>query len=56
MVAVKEENNCIVCMEKQADCVFFDCGHLHVCMPCSVNLKLCPVCRKKILKVVKVFK
>jgi len=48
---------CTICMDAVADTVFVPCGHLVSCGDCAAQLKRkpCPVCRKKIKIVQKVF-
>ena len=46
----KELNECIICMEKQRNMIFFPCYHLICCEECG-NMKVkeeCPECKKKI--------
>jgi len=51
-----EDNLCSICMEKQIDSVLLDCAHSSVCMECTKNLKICPMCRQPIVKAIKIFK
>ena len=51
-----DENLCKICVNNMVECVFSECGHMICCMNCSSNLKTCPICRKKIVIVIKVFK
>jgi len=46
---------CIVCMDAVKNTVFLECGHLACCTTCSDKLKLCPVCRNQITRVVPIF-
>eukprot|EP01113_Clastostelium_recurvatum_P029760 TRINITY_DN35974_c0_g1_i1.p1 TRINITY_DN35974_c0_g1~~TRINITY_DN35974_c0_g1_i1.p1 ORF type:complete len:330 (-),score=34.31 TRINITY_DN35974_c0_g1_i1:19-1008(-) len=50
-----ESNICRVCMDHEIDAVILRCGHLAVCMGCSRNLKACPMCRKPITEIVKIY-
>ena len=47
---IKELNECIICMEKQRNMIFFPCHHLICCDGCGYNkVKYeCPECKKKI--------
>lgn len=47
---------CAICMDAEADAVFLDCGHLVACTECGRRLAECPICRRNIIRVVKVFK
>jgi hypothetical protein len=56
----KGENECVVCLDKPKDHVIFNCMHLCLCETCvtEVNNKKppkCPLCSKKITKIVRVF-
>lgn len=46
---------CKICETKRADHVFFDCGHVVACKNCAFQLNECPVCRKEIIDVMKIF-
>lgn len=49
---------CAICMEAPVDTVFVPCGHMATCNSCAERLgkrKPCPVCRKKIKLVQRVF-
>ena len=47
---IKELNECIICMEKQRNMIFFPCHHLICCEECGYNKVKdeCPECKKKI--------
>ena len=48
---------CKICMEAEICFVFIPCGHICTCENCAVNgdLKICPMCRKQIIKRLKTF-
>ena len=46
---------CVVCLEKTADVVLLNCGHLCSCSSCVSLLNCCPVCRGNIERYVPVF-
>lgn len=46
---------CIICFENQVDCVFLECGHISCCKICGDKMNQCPICRRPIARVVKVF-
>jgi hypothetical protein len=52
----EEDKTCKICMDSNIECVFVECGHMICCMKCSPSLKICPVCRATIVKIVKVYK
>jgi hypothetical protein len=49
--------HCVVCHENQRDTVIVPCNHLCLCSACSTValLKECPMCRKKIEKLQKIY-
>jgi len=56
----KTENECVVCLDKPKDHVIFNCMHLCLCENCvtDINSKKnpkCPLCSKKITKIVRIF-
>jgi len=53
----QESPLCIVCQEKDRDAVFLPCRHLCTCNLCATSqlLKSCPLCRKNITAVLRVF-
>ena len=51
-----EDDLCKICMDAIVDCVLLDCGHMISCTKCGKRLAECPMCRKNIIKVVRVFK
>jgi len=53
---LSDANQCIVCMDAPLETVFLECGHLACCQNCSVKLKLCPMCRLPISRVVPIFR
>lgn len=46
---------CIICAEFKADACMLPCAHLFTCTLCASKVTQCPVCRKHIEKIVKVF-
>lgn len=64
MVAVKPPDSesakpvfreCVVCMTKPPSHVLIPCGHLCMCMACSVALEQCPICRVRVQSTMRVF-
>lgn len=49
-------DTCVVCMDAPFETVFLECGHLACCHKCSVQLKLCPICRNPISRIVPIFR
>jgi hypothetical protein len=46
---------CNICMDNEMGIVFLPCGHLVCCPQCAISLTDCPLCRKPILRTVRVF-
>ncbi|CAK9143995.1 unnamed protein product [Ilex paraguariensis] len=51
---------CVICYDEPRDCFFIPCGHCATCYVCAQRImdgerKACPVCRKFINKVRKLF-
>ncbi|KAH9417415.1 hypothetical protein DERP_007413 [Dermatophagoides pteronyssinus] len=51
--------DCWLCCERSIDCVLLDCGHLISCLLCAQQkirrFGKCPVCRKIVWKVVRIY-
>ena len=39
--------SCIICFDRNINCVCTPCGHQMCCLECSSNLKACPVCNAR---------
>ncbi|XVE82871.1 hypothetical protein DITRI_Ditri16bG0040400 [Diplodiscus trichospermus] len=51
---------CVICYDEQRNCFFVPCGHCATCYDCAKRIydgenKICPVCRRVIGKVRKLF-
>jgi len=44
-VVTTVEDVCVLCCEKQMDCVLTPCGHQICCSGCGSNLSKCPICK-----------
>ena len=52
--AKKENELCVVCMDKCIDMVMVDCHHMCLCKGCSTKWTMsCPICRSRVRMVVK---
>ena len=56
----ENELTCQICLLNNVDCVFYSCGHMYCCNSCALKLNesnnCCPVCRKEIIEIVKVYR
>jgi hypothetical protein len=50
---------CAICMDNQRNSAFYDCGHLCCCYFCATGVQQgtgkCPVCRKRIVAVLRIY-
>ena len=51
-----EDEECVVCMAAPKECVLLECAHACVCEQCAGTLIACPLCRRPIDRVVRIFK
>jgi len=42
-----DEDECIICFEREINCVATPCGHQICCLECSSGLSDCPVCKSE---------
>ena len=52
---VEEDDLCKICYDREMNCALTPCGHM-VCFECSKRIKACPVCRRRVFKVQRVFR
>ncbi|KAJ5642014.1 Zinc fingerRING-type [Penicillium lividum] len=55
-VADEEADMCQICYSEEQDAVFIDCGHVCSCVTCAKQVDLCPICRKSIKSVIKIYR
>ncbi|KAM5507537.1 hypothetical protein McanMca71_000804 [Microsporum canis] len=55
-VADEEMNLCQICYTEEQDSLFYTCGHVCACGSCARQVEICPVCREKVISVVKIFR
>jgi hypothetical protein len=55
-VADEQADLCQICYGEEIDALFFDCGHVCACVECARQCELCPICRKQVKQVVKMFR
>ncbi|KAL8730105.1 MAG: hypothetical protein Q9166_004304 [cf. Caloplaca sp. 2 TL-2023] len=55
-VADEEQAMCKICYESEMDALFYDCGHVVACEECARQVDVCPVCRKNVRAVCRIWK
>ncbi len=50
---LRQRTVCKICMEDTVAVIFLPCGHLVSCLNCSMAMRECPVCRRRIVGVVR---
>ncbi|ODM15744.1 hypothetical protein SI65_08978 [Aspergillus cristatus] len=55
-VVNEEMDLCQICYGGEKDACFFDCGHVCACVGCARMVDLCPICRRRIVNVVKIYR
>ncbi|KAL2004605.1 hypothetical protein VTN00DRAFT_3341 [Thermoascus crustaceus] len=55
-VADEEMDLCQICYGEDQDALFYDCGHVCACVGCARQVDICPICRKNVISVVKIYK
>uniref|UniRef100_A0A914VF83 Protein neuralized n=1 Tax=Plectus sambesii TaxID=2011161 RepID=A0A914VF83_9BILA len=57
---LQEGDECSVCMSAGVDCVIYTCGHMCMCYDCACEQWKrkgdCPICRKNITDVIRIYK
>ncbi|KAF6775601.1 hypothetical protein AHF37_05449 [Paragonimus kellicotti] len=49
------EKTCCVCLNAVPDCALDPCGHVAMCYNCAVGLTDCPVCRRHVQRVLRIY-
>ncbi|KKZ65426.1 ubiquitin thiolesterase [[Emmonsia] crescens] len=55
-VADEEMDLCQICYSEDQDALFYSCGHVCACVSCAKQVDICPMCRKKVANVVKIYR
>ena len=55
-VADEEMAMCKICYENEMDALFYDCGHVAACEECARQVDACPVCRKNVRAVCRIWR
>jgi len=56
LIGSNEDDKCIICFVSTANTALIECGHMSYCENCSKLLKECPICRKVVVRTVRIFK
>ena len=51
-----EELTCKICLTNEANALIRRCGHAVACVYCLEKCDICPVCRKKIKEVIRIYR
>jgi len=49
------ENLCMICYTQEQSCAFYSCGHVCACLECAERLETCPICKKRVIHVLKLY-
>lgn len=49
------KTECVICLVRDREVVFFPCGHVCTCSTCSKLVQECPLCRRKIQERLRVY-
>lgn len=47
---------CVICLEERYNSVFSSCGHMCCCVGCASQLNQCPLCRRRVEHVIRVYR
>ncbi|KAL9621441.1 MAG: hypothetical protein Q9160_004084 [Pyrenula sp. 1 TL-2023] len=54
-VAQEDEQLCQICYGEAQDALFYDCGHVCACLECARQVESCPICRRAVKGVVRIY-
>lgn len=52
---LKDCKNCLVCQSEPVNCLIKPCNHACICEQCSLKLEECPLDRKRIEHIEKIY-
>ncbi|ETN46120.1 uncharacterized protein HMPREF1541_00304 [Cyphellophora europaea CBS 101466] len=55
-VADEEADLCQICYGEEIDALFYDCGHVCACVDCAKQCETCPICRRSVRHVVRMWR
>ncbi|XP_029059064.1 E3 ubiquitin-protein ligase LRSAM1 isoform X2 [Monodon monoceros] len=50
-----QTSECVVCLEREAQMIFLNCGHVCCCQQCCQPLRTCPLCRQDIAQRLRIY-
>ncbi|XP_006892600.1 PREDICTED: E3 ubiquitin-protein ligase LRSAM1 isoform X2 [Elephantulus edwardii] len=50
-----QTSECVVCLEREAQMIFLNCGHVCCCQQCCQPLRTCPLCRQEIAQCLRIY-
>nr|XP_012627437.1 E3 ubiquitin-protein ligase LRSAM1 isoform X2 [Microcebus murinus] len=50
-----QTSECVVCLEREAQMIFLNCGHVCCCQQCCQPLRTCPLCRQPIAQCLRIY-
>ncbi|XP_038405231.1 E3 ubiquitin-protein ligase LRSAM1 isoform X4 [Canis lupus familiaris] len=50
-----QTSECVVCLEREAQMIFLNCGHVCCCQQCCQPLRTCPLCRQEITQRLQIY-
>ncbi|CAK7292021.1 E3 ubiquitin-protein ligase LRSAM1 [Vulpes lagopus] len=50
-----QTTECVVCLEREAQMIFLNCGHVCCCQQCCQPLRTCPLCRQEIMQRLRIY-
>ncbi|XP_016019193.2 E3 ubiquitin-protein ligase LRSAM1 isoform X1 [Rousettus aegyptiacus] len=50
-----QTSECVVCLEREAQMIFLNCGHVCCCQQCCPPLRTCPLCRQDITQRLRIY-
>lgn len=54
-VSEEEKRLCRICFGERADVAFYSCGHVVACRECASRVADCPVCRRRVRDVIRLY-
>jgi hypothetical protein len=54
-VSEEDAKLCRICYTKEVNAAFYDCGHLLACLDCARRMEECPICKRRIRDVLRLY-